>query len=148
MEQNTTSQAAQKQGVKKKKSIKQKLLAFLKLAAPYLILCIIYGALMLIFGPKESNGMELSIDVGTITLPGIGAVSWSVFVGGAVGFFGISSKISAGQALLNRSAAYNGTKRGDNHVLSQWQQRLLLPVDHPHCDLGVLLLRQRRLGRV
>ena len=37
MEQNTTSQAAQKQGVKKKKSIKQKLLAFLKLAAPYLI---------------------------------------------------------------------------------------------------------------
>ena len=84
MEQNTTSQAAQKQGVKKKKSIKQKLLAFLKLAAPYLILCIIYGALMLIFGPKESNGMELSIDVGTITLPGIGAVSWSVFVGGVI----------------------------------------------------------------
>lgn len=30
MEQNTTSQAAQKQGVKKKKSIKQKLLAFFK----------------------------------------------------------------------------------------------------------------------
>ena len=71
MEQNTTSQAAQKQGVKKKKSIKQKLLAFLKLAAPYLILCAIYGTLMLIFGPKESNSMELSIDVGTITLPGI-----------------------------------------------------------------------------
>ena len=65
MEQNTTSQAAQKQGVKKKKSIKQKLLAFLKLAAPYLILCAIYGTLMLIFGPKESNSMELSIDVGT-----------------------------------------------------------------------------------
>ena len=84
MEQNTTSQAAQKQGVKKKKSIKQKLLAFLKLAAPYLILCAIYGTLMLIFGPKESNSMELSIDVGTITLPGIGAVSWSVFVGGVI----------------------------------------------------------------
>lgn len=28
--------------------------------------------------------MELSIDVGTITLPGIGAVSWSVFVGGVI----------------------------------------------------------------
>jgi hypothetical protein len=34
------------------------------------------------------------------------------------------------------------------NVLSQWQQRLLLPVDHPYCDLGVLLLRQRLLGRV
>ncbi len=30
--------------------------------------------------------MELSIDVGTITLPGIGTVSWSVFVGGVILF--------------------------------------------------------------
>ena len=83
MEQNATPQAPP---VKQKKSFGQKLLRFLKLCAPYLILCAIYGVLMLVFGPKESNGMELSIDVGSVTLPGIGAVSWSVFVGGIIMF--------------------------------------------------------------
>lgn len=84
MEQQTTSQAAQPTAAKKKKTMGQRLVGFLKISAPYLVLCIVYGVLMLVFGPKEGSGMELSIDVGAVTLPGLGAVSWSVFVGGCI----------------------------------------------------------------
>ncbi len=63
----------------KKRRFWHGLLAFLKVIYPYIVLCAVYGILMLVFGPKDKGSEHLSVDVPNITLPVVGTVSFSIF---------------------------------------------------------------------